>query len=131
MERLLKQCDRMDMVPKILISKHSVRTLVFPVYFWCTICLSCLSTGQTWAAVSSQLYPTLWMVWSVFLQILSGINIDDNQCCVEDLMESEANFSVSLIGFTVYISWGLFSSSSIRIAFLSRPYTVTKVFDQC
>jgi hypothetical protein len=46
------------------------------------------------------------MVWSVVLQVLSEVNIDENQCCVEDLMD-EANVSVSLIGIGVYISWGL------------------------
>ena len=45
------------------------------------------------------------MVWRILLQLL--YDIDHNQCCVEDLMESEADVSVSIIGIVVYISWAL------------------------
>ena len=51
------------------------------------------------------------------LQLLSEYKIDDNQCCVEDLMESEANVSVSIIGIAVYISWALLFIFLIGILF--------------
>ena len=68
---------------------------------------------------SLQLYPNLRMVWSVFLQVLSQLTIDDNQCCAdkEVLMESEETVSVSIIGITVYISWLLLFILLICILF--------------
>ena len=47
------------------------------------------------------------MVWRILLELLSEYNIDNNQCCVRNLMESEASVSVSIIGIVVYISWAL------------------------
>merc|ERR1719233_1424582 len=57
------------------------------------------------------------MVWRIVLQLLSEYNTDHNQCCVEDLMESEANVSVSIIGIVVYISWALLFIFLIGILF--------------
>ena len=54
-----------------------------------------------------QLYPTLRMVWSVLLHIISQLGIDDNQCCTEPVMGSEATVSVSTIGIAVYLSWAM------------------------
>ena len=57
------------------------------------------------------------MVWRILLQILPEFYVDNIQCCVEDLMESEADVSVSIIGIVVYISWAFLFIFLIGILF--------------
>ena len=64
-----------------------------------------------------QCQPNLPMVWSLFLHLLSQLASDENQCCVEVLMESEATVSVSIIGIAVYIAWGITFLSLICLLF--------------
>ena len=58
------------------------------------------------------------MVWSVLLHVISELSIDDNKCCVETVMGSEATVSVSTIGIAVYLSWATLFLLLICILFI-------------
>ena len=65
-----------------------------------------------------QLYPTLRMVWSVLLHVISQLSIDDNQCCSDTVMGSVATVSVSTIVIAVYLSWATLFLLLICIIFI-------------